>query len=344
MNSSLCQAGYRINFKSFVDFAFRELHPDEQFYDGWHIELMSEILQTCHQCLDLPTPRRVIFNLPPNYTKSHTCSVSFPAWVLGCDPRLNVLIISESPEQARQLQERCAELMGTPRYRAIFERTRIKEASGELKLTYGGGIRHAGIGYSTPHRRSDVVIIDNPQSIHSLDRFRPERIVDIGRLLRQPKKGTIVLNTRRLAGDDLSAHLCNSGSGWLLLSLPVVAVRDEIWPSPSGRLHRRWEGDPLDVGYENWDDIEKHFADIGAGAFCYQYLQNQHVPETTGSRIISDVPDENGFIWQEIGTFPASVIVSDHIKRLKERFISRFEGLDLDLSRYRDLCSADAKH
>ena len=175
---------YRMRFRSFVDFAFRELHPDEFFLRNWHIDLMAEILSMIYHDR-IQGMNRLICNLPPGYLKTHICSVSFPAWVLGRDPRKSVLIMSEDPGSALELQERCAELISSSRYRAIFPRTKIKKVSRTLELDYGGCIRHAGIGYTSQRKKSDIVIIDNPQSMSSLDRIKPENFAEIGRLLKK---------------------------------------------------------------------------------------------------------------------------------------------------------------
>ena len=34
---------YRMKFRCFVDFAFRELHPDEAFLDNWHVQFMADM-------------------------------------------------------------------------------------------------------------------------------------------------------------------------------------------------------------------------------------------------------------------------------------------------------------
>ncbi|MCW1924264.1 hypothetical protein OKA05_16985 [Luteolibacter arcticus] len=257
---------------------------------------------------------RMIFNLPPGYLKTHLCSVSFPAWILGRDPRKSVLILSEDPEPAFEIQERCAELMGTSRYRSVFPRARIKKISRMLELEYGGGICHAGIGYSSRHTKSDVVIIDNPQSLHSLDRIKPEHFAEIGRLLKKPKEGIIVMATRRIAENDLSSFLHQKLGGWGRLSIPVVAFEDKVWKMPPDLSHVQKKGALLDSSLERWEDIEGHLAAMGGEAFCYQYLQGEYSPPKSGE---IELPERNGMRCKAVGNFDPTWVTSTHLANLR---------------------------
>jgi hypothetical protein len=269
---------YRTQLDSFVDFAFRELNPGKSFLPHWHITLMAELIQTSYQ-ETRHDKRRLIFNLPPGYLKTHVCSVSFPAWLLGRNPRKSVLILSEYPESALQIQEQCAELMSSSRYRSIFPRAAITGSSKALELNYGGGIRHAGVGYTSYHKKSDIVIIDNPQNIHGLDRFRPEQFTEIERLLKNPKEGVVVMATRRLGENDLSAFLARKPA-WTKIPLPAVALKDRIWPFPPEIPHQQKAGDLLHPSLESWNDLERHLKDMGGEAFSYQYLQGLYSPSS----------------------------------------------------------------
>ena len=268
---------YRLRFGSFMDFAFRELHPGEILKNSWYIEFMAEVLQLNYQ---EPGQRmnRLIFNLPPGYLKTHICSVSFPAWILGRDPRKSVLILSEHPDAAFEIQERCFELMSSSRYRAIFPRATIKKHARMLELCHGGGIRHAGMGYHSHHKKSDVVIIDNPQSLYSLDRIKSEHLADFGRLLKKPKEGMMVMATRRLGENDLSSLLSRDRSGWHQWAFPAAALHDRDWRFPPDIRCNQKKGDLLNPGIDSWADLETHLHEMGGEAFCFQYLQGLHFP------------------------------------------------------------------
>lgn len=300
---------YRCNLGSFTDFAFRELNPGEQMDDNWHIRWNADLLQRLYTGWFPEMPKRWIFNLPPGFLKTHICSISFPTWMLGRDPRKSVLIISETPDQALEIRERCAELMGSRRYRALFPRTRIARMGRDLELNYGGRIRHAGVGYSLPPRKSDLVIIDNPQSLHSLGRFEVARLAEIGRTLRGPNEGMMVMATRRLGENDLSAYFA-SQKGWGRIEMPVVAVNEQEWPSLISDAVIQRRGEPLHYWREGWDKIENHIRDMGGEDFSWQYMQGLFRPQTTGERFSH--ADENGLKWKMVGKFdPTSVTLED---------------------------------
>ncbi|XHR27472.1 MAG: hypothetical protein ACFUZC_16195 [Chthoniobacteraceae bacterium] len=270
---------YRKHFLSFVKFAFRILHPDERFYESWHEPFLANLLEFMWTIKEPLPSRKVIFNLPPGCLKTHLCAISLPMWILGRDPRQSVLLVSETPEHARTIQSACLELLESPRYKAIFPRARIKRVSRDIELTYGGVIRHAGIGYTLPHRQSDLVVIDNPESMHNLNPKRYGPLRELGRLLKHPDKGMIVVATRRLGPHDMSDFLYRCG-GWGKLSMPAVAIEEKRWEFPPGDNYTQYRGEPLTWRID-WDDLEKRLHELGGEAFAYQYLQGEYVPCNT---------------------------------------------------------------
>lgn len=308
---------YRTDFYSFVDFAFRELHGGEMMNDNWHLHFMSNLLRDAWHYSGEEF-KRLIVNLPPGYFKTHVCSIAFPAWAMGRDPRKSVLIISETPELALDIQARCVELMSSSRYRAIFPDTRFKRLGREVELTHGGGIRHAGVGYALPHRKSDLVIIDNPQSLHSLVRFKPEPFLEIGRTLKNSKTGLIVLATRRLAENDLSHFLARLGNWWTY-HFPAIALQAREWKFPPDGLYTQKLGEPLHECLEDWEDLEKRLVELGGEAFSYQYLQGQYVPQKYGHRVGTS---EHGDPVTFVGSFDPTTVAFEDLGKLKCEYLA----------------------
>lgn len=314
---------YRCSLASFVDFAFRELHPGEAMEDNWHIRTVADLLQCSWLNVSDELTRKLIFNLPPGHLKTHICSISFPAWVLGRDPRKSVLIVSETPDMALEIRERCCELMSSKRYRYFFRRAKIVRSGKEVELNYGGRIRHAGVGYSLPQRRSDLVILDNPQSLHNLDRFDPTAFVEIGRTLRNPKEGMIILATRRLAENDLSAYLYGLRN-WARIVMPVVGMKDVDWPGiyNIGHLHRK--GEPLHYWYEGWEKIEQRLLEVGGEAFSWQYMQGIYKPQTTGQRPYYENGVPAGFM---VGSYDPTWVTQDDFARLRQDYEAKYDPM-----------------
>lgn len=312
---------YRRNLGSFVDLAFRILHPDEKMDDNWHIRLMANLLQLSWE--EPEALKRMTFNLPPGYLKTHICSVALPAWILGRDPRKSVLIVSETPDQSLEIMQRCAELMASKAYRQIFPRAKIAHVSRRLELEYKGGIRCSGAGFSLPQRKSDLVVIDNPQSMHNLHRLSPEPFAEIGRTLKDPKKGMIVLATRRLGENDLTSFLYERGQ-WGVFEFPVVGIREKKWqlPPDDNRVHMR--GEPLHPIRENWDDIKQLLFEMGGDSFCWQYLQGLYTPNTTGQR---KGKDKDGNPVLIIGTFSPTGVASEDLDAMRAEWLGRLSAL-----------------
>lgn len=312
---------YRCEFGSFVDFAFRELHPSGRMEDNWHIRSMADLLQYSWLHPEPEMPRKLIFNLPPGYLKTHVCSVSFPTWVLGRDPRLSVLIVSETSEAALEIRDRCVELMSGKRYQWLFRRARIKRIGREVELNYGGRIRHAGIGHSLPRRKSDIVIIDNPQSLHRLHCLDPTAFVDIAGTLRDPVTGMILLVTRRLVENDFSSYFRRQ-RGWGCMEMPVLGIRDNEWPGIFHDSHIHHRGELLHGKLEDWDDIEHRICELGGEAFSWQYMQGIYRPQIDGERLSHT--DQNGLLWKMVGKFDPTAVTLEDLRKLRSEYLENF--------------------
>lgn len=315
---------YRRHFASFAEFTFRILNPDERMDPCWHAPLIANLLQFSWLDKSPEVRRRLILNLPPESLKTHICSISLPAWILGRDPRQSVLIVSETPQHARTIQAKCEELMNSPRYKAIFPRTRIKRVARDVELTYGGGIRHAGIGYSLPHGQSDLVVIDNPESLHRLDQKRYGSLLEAGRLLKKPDKGLMILATRRLGADDMSNFLYESG-GWAIFSMPAITIKKTRWLFPPFDDHTQELGDPLQWRL-SWDELESRLHDLGGEAFAYQYLQGEYVPNNLHCGNVA--LDENGSMFFFAGKPSLTSIAAQYLKGLRGEYEERMKKFE----------------
>ncbi len=312
---------FRTRFAAFVDFAFRELHPEEMFHRNWHIEVIADVLQWISNLEGEPS-NRMILNSPPGTLKTHICSISLPAWFLGRNPRKTVLIVSESPELALDLQSRCGELMSSRRYQTIFPAAGIARSSRVLELRAGGKIGHCGIG-QLAQPKSDLVVIDNPQSLYNLDRVKPQMFTELWRLLKHPKKSMMVVNTRRLADDDLSDFLRRKLTGWGLLSFPAVALDHEEWILPT-TAHTRMKGELLHPAYEGWDHLMERVEELGGEAFSQQYLQSRYTPLAWHSR---PYVSEHGENLTMIGNFGATESTADFLVELDAEYRSNLAML-----------------
>jgi hypothetical protein len=89
----------RLDFVSFTRNCFRTLSPNSEFLMNWHIELLAFHLEQVRR----GTQKRLIINFPPRMLKSRTCSVAFPAFILGHDPSKRFIVISYGSDLAAKL-------------------------------------------------------------------------------------------------------------------------------------------------------------------------------------------------------------------------------------------------
>ena len=64
--------------------------------------------------------RRLIITMPPRSMKSIAASVAFPAYLLGHDPRQQIVAVSYSDILAEKLALDCLRVMEAPWYQEIF--------------------------------------------------------------------------------------------------------------------------------------------------------------------------------------------------------------------------------
>ena len=147
----------RCDFGTFVELAFRILHPGKTLVHASYLDLLVAVMESCAA----GRYPRVIVNLPPGYMKSILISIMYVAWRLGVDPTLKFVCISYGDDLAHKPSAATRKLMQSPEYRAIFPGTVLDKKAEDWLTTTKGGYRYAtAVG-------SDIT------------GFRPTEIVDI---------------------------------------------------------------------------------------------------------------------------------------------------------------------
>src|ERR1700716_1829439 len=88
----------RLDFWMFVQRAYAEL-SGEPFLDNFHIQLLCAEVDRLRSTSNV----RLAVALPPRSLKSIIISVALPAWLLGHDPRLEIICVSYGQELADKL-------------------------------------------------------------------------------------------------------------------------------------------------------------------------------------------------------------------------------------------------
>lgn len=272
---------YRSNFYFFAKRAFSIVYPGETFQPNWHIETMCfELEQVIHG-----HNRRLIINVPPRHLKSYCAVIALPAFLLGLDPSIRIIVATYSQDLGTDHGERLRLLITSTWYKKLFPTTRMRtQNQEELRTTMGGGRRNVSPKSSTTGFGADVIIIDdllNAADIGS-DTVRRQAVQFYrdalhSRLNRQDT-GRIISIQQRLREDDFPAFLLEQG-GWRHLNLKAIATAPEIVSLYSQRKHVRNPGDLLFPQYQNQEVLDSIRRDVGNPAFSAQYQQEPVPPE-----------------------------------------------------------------
>lgn len=202
--------------------------------------------------------KRVMFFMPPRHGKSELISIRFPVWYLGRNPHKRIIACSYSDELASDFGGKARDLAQSDYFRGVFPRIKIANRSASKQqwdlvvasdhYTWhdkGGGYVSAGVGGAITGRGADIFLIDDPiknQAEAESPTYRSKvwEWYKSTAYTRLEKDAAIILIQTRWHGEDLAGKLLeaekNGGESWHIVSLPAVAINDEV--------HRR-QGDAL---------------------------------------------------------------------------------------------------
>jgi predicted phage terminase large subunit-like protein len=169
--------------------------------------------------------------------------------------------------------------MSSGLYRGIFPGTRIlRNAASEIVTTRGGYRFGTSIDGSLTGRGGDIIVIDDPVKLadaesdskreHANDIFRNT----IQSRLDDNENGAIVIVMQRLHMDDLCGTVLKRYD-WPVLSLPLIAERDERIQIGDNLYHERRAGDLLHPEYFPQDAVDERRSQLDEKTFAAQYQQ-----------------------------------------------------------------------
>lgn len=271
---------YRHDLSSFTQMAFHQLYPQSKYLHNRHIDVMAHYLTlVSHGKI-----RRLIINMPPQMLKSHCVSVAWAVWELGRNPHKRILYLHDSTGTGKAHHKACLALMETGRYKALFPHM-VASCGGHALTTPYAGQRRFMSFTGKPADGADILVLDVPISAsdsrvstkrEALNRHFDENIMQ---MLNDPASGAIVLVTQRMHKGDLTHHLLENQGNWTHLSLPAVALRDEQWELPYGKVWHRRPKEPLYPARASTEQLLAILEAVGGYAFAYQYLQGKYTPQ-----------------------------------------------------------------
>ena len=274
----------RTDFYSFLRRCFLTLNPGSRFQQNWHLEALAYHLEQVRR----GETRRLMVNLPPRHLKSLTVSVALPAFLLGHDPTLRVIVASYGAELAVKLANDFRTILNSPWYKAIFPGTRIsrmKNTETEVVTTRGGFRLATSVDGTLTGRGGDIIIIDDP--LKPSDALSDSKRGHVNEWFRNTVlsrlddkvNGAIIIVMQRLHVDDLCGSLVKGSDEWKHLKLPIIARLDEEIQIGDQHYHVRTVGDLLHAEREPIEVVESLRAQLGPDNFAAQYLQEPVAPE-----------------------------------------------------------------
>lgn len=290
MMNKVIKSILRKDFKSFVIKCFNECSGMNEYNDNWHISVI------CNEINDMidGKNRNLILNVPPRHMKSIICSVALPAFILGHNPKANVMCVSYSDELASKLANDCRNIMMSDWYQEIFPRTKLQQTRrsiNDFTTTLGGGRFATSVGGTITGRGAEWIIIDDPLKPNdALSDVQREKVNDwfgttVYSRLNDKATGRILVIMQRLHQNDLTGFLLESGQ-FKHVKLQAIATHDERWEIIShitGKtsIIERECGDLLHPSRENEQVMNEIKNKLGSFAFSGQY-QQEPVPVEGG--------------------------------------------------------------
>ena len=149
----------------FMQYLKPELIPN------WHHQVLSNRLSS----FKTEKKQNLIIMLPPQVGKSELVSRFLPAFILGHQPWLKIVLASYSADLATSFNRDCQKILESRGYRELFPNVRLNEKNvrtiaGAWKRTadffevvgHGGYLKTVGVGGSLTGFRADLLIIDDP--------------------------------------------------------------------------------------------------------------------------------------------------------------------------------------
>lgn len=242
---------------------------DPSWIPSWHHEVMAEALMK----VEKREIKRLIITLPPRHGKSRLSSELFPSWVIGRNPRTEIITASYSFELAADFGRKVRNFVADPNFQFIFgvQMAEDSAAKNRWHTKEGGGYVAAGVGGSITGRGANILIIDDvfkdrAEAESQLIREKVWNWYTSTAYTRLSPDGAIVICNTRWHDDDLVGRLLREEpEKWVHIDLPALATEDEP--------HRK-AGEPLWPDRFTLDDLMNIKDSIGSYDWSALYQQN----------------------------------------------------------------------
>jgi len=269
---------------------------------NWHNKAICSRLSR----LAYEKQKNIMIFLPPQTGKSEIVSRTFPAWLLGINPNLRIILASYSADLATGFCRDVQKILLSPDYEEIFPNTQINDkrviGSHGWKRTANffevidtkGYMFAVGIGGSTTGKAADILIIDDPfkdmqQAYSQSQRARVREWYNSVAQTRLSLNGHIILMHTRWHENDLAGSLLEDSKAdpkqaqWEVISMPAIGNENSPY-----RYHadKRKDGEPLWPSFKgDSEHLDKIRRSVGEKVWSALY---QQMPTIEGGNIIKE--------------------------------------------------------
>lgn len=195
---------------------------------------------------------RLMVFMPPRYWKSQTASRKFPAWLLGKNADLRIILTSYNADLASKHSKAVRDLIMSEEYSQVFgtlassnepvELDADSKASASWEIAdRNGGMQAAGVGGGITGFGANLLIIDDPvkgrkeasSETISEDQYEWYKSTAYTRL---EDNGAIIVIQTRWDVEDLSGRLLNAmvsdedADQWDVVFMPAIAPDEKEYP------------------------------------------------------------------------------------------------------------------
>ena len=195
---------------------------------------------------------RLMVFMPPRYWKSQTASRKFPAWLLGKNPDLRIILTSYNADLASKHSKAVRDLLQGEEYSQVFgqlssssepvELDPESKASASWEIAeHSGGMQAAGVGGGITGFGANLLIIDDPvkgrkeasSETISHDQYEWYKSTAYTRL---EDHGAIIVIQTRWDKEDLSGRLLKAmvsdedADQWDVVFMPAIAPDEKEYP------------------------------------------------------------------------------------------------------------------
>lgn len=250
------KAELRSRFMAERDFLSFCKHVDKKHpVDARHVERLARKLEQVAKYILTDGKEgisRLMVFMPPRYWKSQTASRKFPAWLLGKNPDLRVILTSYNADLASKHSKAVRDILQSNEYSQVFGQLSSTSEPVELDpeskasaswdiAEHSGGMQATGVGGGITGFGAHLFIIDDPvkgrkeassETIRE-DAFEWYKSTAYTRL---EDHGAIVVIQTRWDVQDLSGKLLNAmvsdedADQWDVVFMPAIAPDEKDYP------------------------------------------------------------------------------------------------------------------